>query len=262
MRSEGEGGPRFGYALVLEYEGTRYAGFQVQPHLPTIQGEVEKALQSLTGERVRVTGASRTDAGVHARGQVVSFSTTRELEPETLVRGLNYYLPEDIAVQRALRVEPTFNARRSARSREYRYIILNRPTPSPLWRNWAYQFQRSLNAEAMDEACQALIGEHDFAPFTGSSEPVNTVRNVYRAGVQRRGELILFDIEANAFLPQQIRATAGALVNVGRDKITASAFRELAQRKERGLARPVLPPHGLYLMKVNYENLETGCDRE
>lgn len=247
--------PAMRLALVIEYDGIQYHGFQVQAMVPTIQGEVEHALWRLTGERIRIIGASRTDAGVHATGQVVGFWTRSTLLPQTFVTGLNHYLPEDIIVREALSVDG-LDIRRSALSREYRYTILNRPTPSPLLRQRAYFITRPLNVEDMNRASQFLVGRHDFASFAApmNNKPRSTVRTVSKAEVQRHGALVIFDMVANSFLPQQVRRTVGALVNVGVGKISVGAFGEMVNSKKSGSAAPTAPPYGLCLMKVNYRD--------
>jgi len=248
--------PRY-LALALEYEGTRYHGFQYQVGVPTIQGEIERALAKVTGERIRVVGAGRTDAGVHARGQVISFGTSSKLHPQTLVRALNFYLRPDIAVKAVNRVESNFNARRDALSREYRYGILDGPAPSPLHQGYAYYVPTALDIDAMNHACQYLLGSHDFASFTGPTSR-RTVREVYEAEVSREEELVFFDLVANSFLPKQVRCTVGSLIRVGLGKLTAEEFREIMEAKRPGLARHVVPPHGLCLMKVNYPQNKLG----
>ena len=152
-------------ALILEYDGTSYYGFQLQAELPTIQSELEAALWKLTGDRIRISGASRTDSGVHAQGQVVSFRTKSELPPATLVKGLNHYLSKDIAVKVAHKIADSFDVRRDAISREYNYHILNSITRSPLRQHFCHQVAGELNFENMNTACQALIGKQDLASF-------------------------------------------------------------------------------------------------
>ncbi len=240
-------------ALVVEYEGTRYHGFQVQANVPTVQGELERALMRVTGESIRISGASRTDQGVHATGQVVSFRCASRLTPDVFLRALNHYLPADIAVRRAFWVEDDFDPRRDALSREYRYIILNRATLSPLLRRSACFVPRPLDVGAMNRACQALLGTHDFVGFASALDGrKNTVRTVHRAEVTREDELVAFYMAANAFLPHQVRNTLGALVKVGLGKSDETAFREILQCTRPGVAGPAFPPHGLCLTKVNY----------
>jgi len=245
-------------ALVVEYDGTRYHGFQYQVGVPTIQGDIEQALKKLTGERVRIVGAGRTDAGVHAKGQVISFHYSLKLSLQTLTRALNFYLAPDIAVKSGNWVEDDFNARRDALSREYRYTIVNSPTPSPLQQSYAYYVPVALDTGAMSEACRALLGKQDFASFTGPMGEKRTVRNVARAEVSKEEELLFFDMVADSFLQKQVRSTVGSLVRVGLGKLTVEEFKEIIQAKTPGLAAPVAPAHGLCLMRVNYPEHKFG----
>jgi len=240
--------------LIVEYDGTGYHGFQLQANMPTIQGELEKALWRLTQERIRVTAASRTDAGVRAKGQVVSFRTKSSLPLQTFIKGLNYYLPQDIAVKAAYRVGESFNVRSNALSREYKYYILNSLTRSPIRRGFSYLVAGHLDIEAMNEACQALIGEHDFASFASciGVEIKNTLRTVHRAEFQKNGELVIFNIVANSFLPHQVRNTIGTLIRIGLGKMTIDEFCSIIKAKKYGLAGPTVPARGLCLMRINY----------
>ena len=243
--------------LVVEYDGTRYYGFQLQATLPTIQGEIEKALWELTGERMRVMAASRTDAGVHAKGQVVSFRTKSPLPPQTFVNGLNHYLPGDIAIKAAYRVDDSFNVRRDAISRGYNYFILNSLTRSPIRDGFSYRVGGHLDIEAMNQACQALIGEHDFISFASSMGMgiKNTVRRVYQAEMEKDGELVVFNIMANSFLTHQVRNTVGTLIRVGLGKMQVDEFCSIIKMKKSGLVGPNAPACGLCLMQVNYPHL-------
>ncbi len=240
--------------LIMEYDGTRYYGIQLQAVLPTIQGETEEALWKLTGKRVRVIAASRTDTGVHAEGQVVSFVTESPLPPQTFINGLNYHLPGDVAVRKAYRVNSSFDVRRSAISREYNYYILNSLTRSPIRQGFSYLVARHLDVEAMNGACQGLIGEHDFISFaTRLGDRVrSTIRNVYQAEVKREGELVIFNVVASSFLPHQVRNTVGSLIRIGLGKMSIDEFYSIIEAKEPGLAGPTVPAHGLCLMRVNY----------
>ena len=243
--------------LIVEYDGRRYHGFQLQAGQPTIQGAIEEALGRLTGEKTRVMGASRTDAGVHARGQVVSFRTGSSHSTRTFVDGLNYYLPGDIAVKSAHRVSDTFNVRRQAVSREYGYYILNSRTRSPLRESSSCRVSRQLDIEAMNGAGRALVGEHDLASFTSGIGlgMKSTVRRVYRAEVSKDEELAIFSMVANAFLPHQVRNTVGALIQVGLGKMSSQEFYSIIGAKKFGLAGPTAPAHGLCLIQVNYPHL-------
>ncbi len=247
-------GTRRRIALLLEYEGTAYAGSQLQANAPTVQGTVEAALRSLTGERVRLALAGRTDAGVHAKGQVASFLTARDYPLEAFVDGLNAHLPEDIAVVAAAQVPLGFDVRRHARRRWYRYTLLLRPARSALLRSFAWHLRGPLDVAAMARAAGLLQGEHDFASFTRPDQAGRrTVRTVYRCSLQRRGPLLLLDMEANAFLPQQVRRTVGALVELGRGRLSPAELVDMLARPRPGAARWAAPPHGLCLMRVYYD---------
>jgi tRNA pseudouridine38-40 synthase len=240
--------------LVVEYNGTNYFGFQWQAGSPTVQGEIEAAVKRLTGEELRVIAASRTDTGVHARGQVVSFRTGSELSEDAFVGGLNYHLPGDIAIRAAHRVNDSFDVRRDAFSREYSYCIWNSRVRSPLLAGRAFQVVSPLDTASANLACASLVGEHDFASFTtGDGTGLKTtVRRVIRAGMEREGDQITFDIEANSFLPHQVRNTVGALVRVGTGKMSVAEFKSIMDAREPGAAGPTAPACGLCLNKVNY----------
>lgn len=244
--------------MVVEYDGRNYYGFQWQANLPTIQAELERAIRRLTGESSRVIAASRTDTGVHARGQVVSFRTKSALPPQTFVRALNYYLPRDIAVKGACKVNMDFNVRRDAVSREYDYYILNSSTRSPLFEGFVYFVPKKLNIKAMDKACKFLEGEHDFASFaTALGKLRSTVRTVYEARVAKKDDLATFRMTANSFLTHQVRNTVGLLLRVGLGKVGLEQFHQIIEAKTLGLAGPTAPACGLCLTKVNYPgNLE------
>jgi tRNA pseudouridine38-40 synthase len=240
--------------MIIEYEGTQYHGFQLQANAPTIQSELENSVWRLSGERVRVMAASRTDAGVHAEGQVVEFRTKSQFPPSVWLRGLNHYLPLDIAVKAAYRVDENFNVRRDALSREYRYYIINSGERSALRRRMAHFAPKPLDANAMNLACQLLIGEHNLTPFTPSldDEEDSGIRTIYVAETQRKGDMVIFDIIANSFLPHQVRSTVGGLIRVGMGKMNVETFWERARSKVVGAIGPLAPPCGLFLMKVNY----------
>jgi tRNA pseudouridine38-40 synthase len=247
--------PGSGMILVVEYDGTDYHGSQLQKNARSIQGELEKALTKLTGERIRIKTASRTDAGVHAMGQVVSFITTSTLPLSKYIDGLNHYLPPDIAVQEIFKTEGLYDVRRRAVSREYKYYILNRRAPSPMRENFAHRVNGPLDIAAMNRACSVLIGRHDFASFISSAETARqkqTVRVIFRAEITQDGDMMVFDIVANAFLPHQVRNTIGSLIKVGQGKMTVEEFKNMIQAKTPGLARPTAPANGLCLVRVNY----------
>ncbi len=242
-------------ALIVEYHGGSYHGFQFQPNLPTIQHELEKAVAEIAGREVRVRGASRTDSGVHALAQVVTFETYSDLSEHTWTRALNFHLPRDIKVQHTHEVPPDFNPRRHALARTYRYTILNRNTPSPLLNDRAAWVRSPLDADAMRESANHLVGIHDFAPFTVTMPPEkSTVRHVMRWDVWKESDLVLIEAEANAFMMHQILRTNGLLVEVGRGKAPTNIVK---QALESGImnANSVtgLPARGLCLTKVEYE---------
>jgi tRNA pseudouridine38-40 synthase len=241
------------FVLLIEYDGTQYYGFQWQVGLPTIQNELEQAIRRLCGQSSRVMAASRTDTGVHAKGQVVSFWAESTLDTMTLVKALNHYLPGDIAVKAAYRVGDDFNIRRDALSREYHYYILNRKTRSPFSRRFALFVPKMLDMQPMNEACQLISGQHDFASFASSLEgSKSTLRNVYEAGMKKRGDFAVFRVVANSFLPHQVRSTVGLLIRLGLGKMGIADFRDIMEARILGLAGPLSPACGLYLMKVNY----------
>lgn len=240
-------------ALVVEYDGSRYHGFQWQANLPTIQDELERAIQKLTGESIRVMAASRTDAGVHAKGQVVSFRTMSTLSPRTLVNGLNYYLPDDIVIKAAYKVSDNFSVRRDAVSREYDYYIVNRPVRSPFTKNFAHFMAKELDVKTMNEACHILRGEHDCISFTTSSGIMkDTIRTIYEAKVEKKEDLVIYHMVANSFLPHQVRNTVGLLIRVGLGKMSAEKFHHIMEAKSPGLAGPTAPACGLCLTRINY----------
>ena len=247
--------------LYLEYDGTRYRGYQMQRDEPTVQDAVEKALESLTGQKYRLTSASRTDAGVHAQNQVVSFVPTKEMTLRAYESGLNHYLPHDIAVTRAIWASPSLHVRRSAVARTYRYTILNRATRSPLWDRIAALVREPLDVSAMQQAADALSGWMDVRPFTGPLPPRRTpMRRLDRAEVRRNDEFVTIELEGNSFLPHQVRRTAGALVEVGRGHMTPVDFHRLARSGTAGEADWTMPPQGLCLIGVRYDSFPIASE--
>jgi tRNA pseudouridine38-40 synthase len=244
-------------AITIEYDGTRYFGSQKQRNVPTIQGELEEAIEKTLGESIRTVFAGRTDQGVHAKGQIAVFGNSSTLVPDRITKALNFYLPEDIAVKGARRVREDFDPRRDAQSREYIYYIWNEPIRSPLLRRNALLVKRPLEIEVMNEACKFLKGTHDFAPFASSLEGrVNTIRSVYRAGTYREGSMVSCSMEASAFLPHQMRMTVGSLIRVGLGISDIDDFRRILDSGIPATAGPAVHPRGLFLMKVNYAGEE------
>jgi len=241
--------------LVVAYDGTRYVGWQVQPNGPSIQAELERALATLHKEPVRVTGAGRTDAGVHALGQVASFAVDRPLPVSAYVKGMNALLPEDVAVREAeVRAGP-FDARRDARGKRYRYRIGNAATRAPLSRLQSWQIFRPLDADAMRAAAVLLLGRHDFGAFRAADcEAHHAVRELRRLDVTgARGGCIEVVAEATAFLKHMVRNLVGTLVEVGLGTRPPASMTGLLASRDRSLAGRTAPPQGLVLEEVFYE---------
>ncbi len=247
-------------ALVVEYDGTDYSGFQYQANAPSIQEELEKAVAKLTREKVRVSGSGRTDAGVHAAGQVVAFDTSAAYGPNQFVKALNHHLPDDIAVKQAYEVEDGFDPRRMAVSRRYVYTILRAVVRSPLHRRDTYRISSSLDVAEMREVARRFVGVHDFRRFSGPLEKpgASTIREIFDAGVRESGDRIEFHVEGNAFLPHQVRRMAGVLVDVGLGRLTvADVERMIKGEKTKDTARS-LPARGLCLVEVKYAGFPPG----
>ena len=241
------------FALVIEYDGTDFAGFQFQPGRRTIQAELERALGRATGAAPRLSAAGRTDAGVHAAGQVVSFATAWRWGPERLVAALNHYLPPDVAVRRAVTVPQQFDARRAACSRTYLYKIWNAHPRSPLRRRDMAHIDRPLDGYAMAAAAAHLVGLRDLRAFAaGPLAGRPTVREVFRAEVCRQGDLVCLELEASSFLQHQVRLTAGTLIRVGLGALSVADFKALIAAGDRRQAGPNAPAAGLCLQYVRY----------
>ncbi|OGB95183.1 MAG: tRNA pseudouridine(38-40) synthase TruA [candidate division NC10 bacterium RIFCSPLOWO2_12_FULL_66_18] len=241
------------FKLILEYEGTAYHGWQVQPGLPTIQGVLQAALTRIAGVPVQVTGAGRTDAGVHALGQVASVSAALRLDSLTLRKALNASLPRDIVVCHAEEVPTDFDARRSARSKTYRYTLLRRDYPSAWLARHTLFVPSPLDHEAMARAARILVGTHDFSAFRAASCTARTpVRTVLDASWRIAGDLWHFEITANAFLQHMVRIVVGTLLEVGRGRQDPAEVEAALASRDRRRAGKTLPPHGLCLVEVQY----------
>lgn len=244
-------------ALVVAYEGTQYAGFQLQADVPTIQGELERAFNRLTGENARVRGASRTDSGAHAICQVVDLATGSTHETHVVTAAMNHYLPDDIRVIKATEVPEEFHARRSANRRNYRYSIVNRPVPSPLLRRTHHEEPSPLNLDAMQTAAHSLLGIRDFRQIaTAHPAEQSAVRQVFQWDVRRQSDdrdVIVIDCAANGFLRHQIRRANAVLVEIGKGRLPRHAIADaLAGRTQRLHNIPTLPAKGLCLQHVHY----------
>ena len=243
--------------LTLEYDGAPFVGWQVQPNGASVQGAVEDALEKLCGARARVTGAGRTDAGVHARGQVASLDPPRELPLSAWTAGLNAHLPPEVACVRAEEAPPGFDARRWARGKRYVYTVMRSPVRSPLWRGRAWEVRRPLDVAAMTAALPHVRGRHDFSALRAADCPARTtVRDVRELSIRsdelRQGELVEVRIEATAFLKHMVRNLVGTLVEVGHGKRSPESLEELLDSRDRTRAGPTAPPHGLVLDEVFY----------
>ena len=248
--------PRF--RLTLAYEGTDYAGWQVQPGQKTVQGVLEEAIEKITHQRVRVLASGRTDAGVHAMGQVVGFFVDTRLTPNDLTRALNAELPADVAVLDTEEAPDGFHPIRDAIAKRYRYVIRDGPVREVFQRRYGWGVRVRLDADAMHRAARALLGTHDFSSFQTSGAPrPSSIRSVYHLDV-RRGEgaefdVITIEIEADGFLYNMARAIVGTLVEVGRGAKAERWVNEVLQTADRRQAGPTAPPQGLFLLYVKYE---------
>ena len=239
--------------LVVQYDGAAYAGFQVQPECQTVQSALEQALAKLLGAAVHLRGASRTDAGVHACGQVVTFTTDNVIPLGRIVPALNALLPPDIAVTTAEEVPPEFDPRRHARRKQYLYRILNRDLPSPFIGRYAWHFSRSLDVSAMKQAAAWLVGEHDFAAFCAAGGSArHTVREIFSLDIRRCGEIIEISVAGNAFLYMMVRIIVGTLVEVGMGRLQPEQVKTILEGRDRSLAGATAPPCGLTLVAVEY----------
>ncbi len=241
--------------LTVEYDGSAFCGFQWQPHVRTVAGVLESTLARLFAEPVKIAAAGRTDAGVHASGQVVSFKTARAFPFDRLDRALNGTLPRDVAVRDAALAGDEFSARFSATERTYVYAVLDDPRPSPLLARRAYRVWHPLDVETMRAAAALLRGEHDFCSFCASlPEGGITVRDVRRLEIERRGDLVRIEIAANGFLHRMVRTIVGTLVECAAGRRSPAELPALLGARDRRAAGHTAPPHGLYLAGVRYDD--------
>ncbi len=241
--------------LLIEYDGTNYHGWQIQPQVRTIQEEIGQKIFQMTGEQVTLLGAGRTDAGVHALGQVASFKTNSKLPLETFFRGLNSLLPPDIVIKSVEEVPEDFHPQFNARNKIYQYVILNRKIPSAIHRHFSWHIPFPLDVSALQQAAACLIGKKDFSSFQAADdEPTYPVREVRRAQwCVREGDLLDFFIEADGFLKHMVRNIVGTLVDVGKGKISVADFQKIIEAKDRRLAGMTAPAQGLFLLAIKYD---------
>ena len=241
-------------ALGIEYDGRRYCGWQSQPDGHTVQDTLQRALSQIADEPVAILAAGRTDTGVHALEQVAHFDTRAERPLSAWVRGVNAALPGSIAVRWAHSVPDEFHARFSAQGRSYRYLLINRPVRSAIHAGKAGWFHLPLDIAAMQAAAQCLLGEHDFSAFRASEcQAKSPIKNLRQLEIRREGEILIFDLSANAFLHHMVRNIVGCLVYVGKGKHPPEWLAEILDGRERRHAAPTFAPDGLYLRRIQYE---------
>jgi tRNA pseudouridine38-40 synthase len=239
--------------LTLEFDGTPFCGFQIQKSDRTVQGELLEAIERITNEPAHLASAARTDSGVHAAGQVVNFHTSSKIPIDRLIKGLNALLPGEIAILDAEEMPESFHARFSAVSRTYVFSILNSPIKSAFKHKRFLHFPDRLDHEAMISAAKFLIGEQDFSAFRAASDQTeHSIRRMIDAGGWKDAEDLHFYFEANAFLQHMIRNIMGTLLWVGTGKIEIERFKQIIASKNRAMAGPTAPPHGLCLIKIKY----------
>ena len=240
--------------LTIEYDGKDFNGWQKQPNKLNIQGEIERAIEEITGEKVDLIASGRTDAGVHALAQMANFKTNSKLPVEKYPIALNTKLKKSIRIQKAEEVEENFHSRYHCKQKTYRYIINNSGQGSSIYRNLEYFIPNKLDVEKMQEAVKYFEGEHDFKAFKASgTSSKSSVRTIYKTKVEKQGERIIIELTGNGFLYNMVRIIAGTLVEVGLGKIKPEEISEIIEKKERANAGKTLPPQGLYLVKVEYK---------
>lgn len=242
--------------LKIEYDGKDFNGWQKQPNKLNIQGEIEKAIKDITGEEVELIASGRTDAGVHALGQIANFKTDSSIPIEKIPIALNTKLKRSIRIINAKEVEERFHSRYNCKKKTYRYIINNSENGTAIYRNLQYNFSEKLDENKMNEAIQYFVGEHDFKGFKASgTSSKSSVRTVYSGKVERIGELVTIEITGNGFLYNMVRIIAGTLIEVGLEKIKPEEIKDIIKSGNRQKAGKTLPPQGLYLVNVEYDQL-------
>ena len=242
------------FKLLIEYDGTEFHGWQRQRRERSVQAEIEAALSTMTRQKVVVHGSGRTDAGVHALGQVASFVCETRISARELLKGLNGLLPKDIAILECRETAGDFHARYRAKSKVYRYCILNRPLPAAIGRRFCWHVRKPLDMDAMARGTGQLLGTHDFSSFEASGSPRSHSRRtvITAAWKKETPDQLYFEIEADGFLRGMVRNIVGTLVEVGAGKRSAEDIEALLSAADRSLAGPTAPPHGLFLVEVRY----------
>ncbi|WIW70063.1 tRNA pseudouridine(38-40) synthase TruA [Anaerosinus gibii] len=239
--------------LVLAYDGGQYHGFQRQKNAISVQNILEQKLAVLFGHTIELAASGRTDAGVHAYGQVVNFFTIGTIPIDRVVKAINSLLPDDIVVQKAREMDMEFSARHSAKDKTYIYRVQQGELLDPFLRSYTWFVKKSLNIDLMNQALAMLVGEHDFSAFQAAgSAPMHPVRTIYRADCEKQNNEIIFTFWGNGFLYHMVRNIVGTIVNVGLEKTSIEKFREIFYSKDRKKAGATAPAQGLYLKEVNY----------
>jgi len=239
--------------LTLAYDGTDFHGWQIQPALRTVQGELRDALQKLFNHDVKVTGSGRTDAGVHAHGQVANVETIRSMDTDAVLRGINALLPREVRVSSVEEVSPEFHARRSARAKTYEYHVWRDPIVSPFQVRYVYGFRYPLNEELMDRGTVHFLGPHDFTSFCAAATEIeDRTRTIFEAAWERSETTWVFRIRGNGFLQYMVRTIVGTLLDIGQGRFDPESLPEIFAARDRRLAGPSVPPHGLHLISVEY----------
>jgi tRNA pseudouridine38-40 synthase len=242
------------YKITVSYDGSAYAGWQLQPHHTTVQQQLESAILKLAGETTKVHGSGRTDQGVHARKQVAHFDLSKMLQTSSLRKGLNALLPDDIRILRTEKIDQSFHARKSALSKEYRYFIWNAEIMPPFQRKYMTQIAAPLDISAMKTAASCLVGKHDFAAFSANPNRVvnSTVRSLRELHIRKKGNEIVITAVADGFLYKMVRSLAGFLIRVGEGKLPPSEAKSILSSRERTATVPTAPSQGLFLWNVTY----------
>jgi len=242
------------FKLKIEYDGTLYHGWQKQKNDRTIQGEIEKGLMTMTGQKIKLAGSGRTDAGVHSFGQIANFHCETNIDSKSFMKGINSLTSDDIVIKKCDQVDENFHARYDAKSKIYRYVFLNRRQPSALFRNYAWHIPYKLDIDAMRMALDCITGIHDFKAFQGKTDlEKDAVRTVYNASLEKKNKgYLFFEIEASGFLRYMVRNITGTLGDVGLRKKTPDDFKKILLSKNRNKAGATATAKGLFLIKVKY----------
>lgn len=239
--------------LIIEYDGKGFNGWQKQPDRLNIQGEIEKAIEEITGEKVDLTASGRTDAGVHSLGQTANFKTDSKIPTEKFAKAINSRLKKSIVIKSAEEVDEKFHSRYSVKSKTYRYIINNSENGTAIYRGLEYHVPMKLDYEKMNEAIKYFIGEHDFKAFKASgTSSKSSVRKILDGNVRKEGERVIIEVTGTGFLYNMVRIISGTLLDVGLGKIKPEDIPSIIESKDRTKAGKTLPAHGLYLLEVNY----------